>query len=149
MDTQPVAKVRSLTQGLLQYRGMLYGFIYSLVRDVVVAEEIFQEVAVIAMEKEGKADEVIREPAKWLKEVVRRLVHAGYRTRQDRVIAVDPDYFKQVAETIIETSPDREQAQLSALGSCLEHVSGPNRDLLQRRFVLGSSYDEIGKEIQR
>jgi RNA polymerase sigma factor (sigma-70 family) len=150
MPSQPVPKVRSLTQGLIQYRGTLYGFIYSLVRDVLVAEEVFQEVAVIAMEKERKGDEVIREPAKWLKEVVRRIVQAGYRSKQGRVVSVEQEYLEQVAETFeAEDSADQQQKQLAALGTCLEHVSEQNRGLLQRRYVVGASYEEIGRELQR
>lgn len=144
------AKVCSLGQSLLQYRAMLFGFIYSLVRDVAVAEEIFQEVAVVAMEKERKADEVIREPARWLKEVVRRLVHAGYRTRQGRVITVDPEYLETVAEGFeAESAHEIEQDRLDALGHCLEHVSAENRQLLKRRYVEGESYEEIAKTVQR
>ncbi|MBL8798378.1 MAG: hypothetical protein JNM56_31070, partial [Planctomycetia bacterium] len=69
MDSHDAPRTRSLAHALLQYRGMLYGLIYALVRDVLVAEEIFQEVAVVALEKDRKGDEVIREPAQWLKEV--------------------------------------------------------------------------------
>src|SRR5262245_57896198 len=116
------AKVCSLGQSLLQYRAMLFGFIYSLVRDVNVAEEIFQEVAVVAMEKERKNDEVIREPASWLKEVVRRLVQAGYRTRQGRAISVDPEYLATVAQGFEESSHEVEQDRLEALGHCLERA---------------------------
>lgn len=149
MDSPAVLKVRSLTQGLLQYRGMLYGFIYSLVRDVMVAEEIFQEVAVIAMEKERKGDEVIREPAKWLREVARRIIHAGYRSRQGRVVSVDPKYLEEVAETLGETSLEQHRSRLAALGECLEQVAENHRDLLRRRFVLGTSYEDLGRALQR
>src|SRR5262249_28069818 len=107
-------------------------------------------VAVIAMEKERKGDEIIREPAQWLKEVVRRLVHAGFRTRQGAMVTVDSDYLEQVAETLeTETSLDQQQERLAALGTCLERVSELNRDLLRRRFVLGASYEEIAKELHR
>jgi RNA polymerase sigma factor (sigma-70 family) len=149
MDSQ-APKVGSLTQAILQYRGMLFGFIYSLVRNVLVAEEIFQEVAVIALEKDRKADEVIREPAKWLKEVVRRLVQAGYRSRQGRVVCVDTEYLEQVAQAHeVDELADPQRSRLAALGNCLEQVSQANRDLLRRRYVAGSSYDEIGKELHR
>jgi len=141
-------KTRSLTQALLQYRGMLYGFIYALVRDAVVAEEIFQEVAVVAIEKDRRADELIREPAQWLKEVIRRTVKAGYRTKQGRLIGVDPDYLEQVAQGLDTEAGDTEE-RLAALGGCLEHVSEPNRDLLRRRYVLGQRYEQIGKETQK
>src|SRR5262245_60829470 len=150
MESREAGKVCSLTQGLLQYRGMLFGFIYALVRDVVIAEEIFQEVAVVALEKERRGDEVIREPALWLRGVVRRIVQAGYRTRQGRLVTVEPDYLQQVAQGFEAEAPSEQQcAKLTALGTCLEHVSQQNRDLLRRRYVLGSSYQEIGKVVHR
>lgn len=143
------AKVSSLTQSLLQYRAMLFGFIYSLVRDVNTAEEIFQEVAVVALEKERKGDEVIREPARWLKEVVRRLVQAGFRTRQGRAVSVDPEYLQSVVAGFEETTHEPDQERLDALAGCLEQVAADNRDLLRRRYVQGDSYDEIAKAVQR
>jgi RNA polymerase sigma factor (sigma-70 family) len=150
MHSQQAVKVCSLTQALLQYRGMLYGFIYALVRDVVVAEEIFQEVAVVALEKERRGDEVIREPALWLKGVVRKIVQAGYRSRQGRSIAVDPEYLEQVAQGFdAETTADLQSTKLEALGNCLEHVSEKNRELLRRRYAQGASYEEIGKSVHR
>jgi RNA polymerase sigma-70 factor (ECF subfamily) len=150
MDGQDAPRTRSLAHALLQYRGMLYGLIYALVRDVLVAEEIFQEVAVVALEKDRKADEVIREPAQWLKEVVRRLVRAGFRTKQGRVVTVDPAYLEQVEEGIeAEPLAGPPQERLAALGTCLEHVSAQNRELLRRRYVQGCSYEEIGKDTQR
>lgn len=150
VEGRSMAKVCSLTEGLVQYRGMLYGLIYSLVRDVQAAEEIFQEVAVVAMEKEKRGDEVIREPAQWLKEVVRRLVQAGFRTRQGRLITVEPDYLEQVSLSFeAEGDADYHQCKLDALGSCLERVSPRNRELLERRYAQGSSYDEIAHEVKR
>ena len=150
MDSREAPRACSLTQGLLQYRGMLYGFIYALVRDVIAAEEIFQEVAVVAMEKERRGDEIIREPALWLKGVVRRIVQAGYRTHYGRLITVDPEYLEQVAQGFeTEAGNEHQNNKLMALGNCLEHVSQKNRDLLRRRYVLGSSYQEIGKVVNR
>lgn len=150
MTVPSAPKMRSLTQALLQYRGTLYGFIYALVGDVLVAEEIFQELAVVAMEKERKADEIIREPARWLKEVARRIVHAGFRTRHGRTVSVDPEYLEQVVETFrAESSLESQQGQLAALGDCLEHVSAANRDVLRRRYTAGASYEEMGKDLQR
>jgi RNA polymerase sigma-70 factor (ECF subfamily) len=149
MESRDAPKSYSLAQALLQHRGMLYGFIYSLVRDVLVAEEVFQEVAVVALEKERKADEVIREPLQWLKEVVRRLVQAGFRTRQGRLVTVDSAYLEQVVQAGDAEGIAEQRARLAALGGCLEHVSEPNRELLRRRYVMGNSYEEISKEVQR
>ncbi len=137
-----------LTRALLEQRGMLYGFIYALVRDVGVADEVFQEVAVVAIRKDRDGGEPIREPGKWLREVARRLVKAGFRTRSGRAIEVDNDYLEQVA-IVFDATGDGEYDRLSALGDCLEQVSAANRDVLRQRYVLGRSYDEIADRLKR
>ena len=148
--TKEAGKAGSLTHGVLQYRRMLCSFIYSMVRDVLVTEEIFQQVAVVAIEKDRKGDEEIREPARWLRGVARRLVQAGFRTSQGRLITVDQDYLEQVADTFESATPgDFQRVRLEALDGCLKRVSSENRDVLHRHYVLGSSYQEIGAAVQR
>jgi RNA polymerase sigma factor (sigma-70 family) len=148
--TREAGKPGSLTQGLLQYRRMLCGFIYSLVRDVLITEEIFQEVAVAAMEKDRKADEEVREPARWLREAARRLVQAGFRTSQGRLVTVDQEYLEQVADVFeTETTDELYRARLTAMDYCLRRVSSEKRDVLHRHYVQGASYDEIGAALQR
>jgi RNA polymerase sigma factor (sigma-70 family) len=140
----------SLVQALLQHRQMLYGFIFSLVRDVAAAEEIFQQVAMVAIEKERKKDEVIREPIRWLKETARRTVQAGFQTRQGRMIVVEPEYLEQIADSFeVETDADYQYARLTALQECLQQVSTENHELLRRHYVDGSTYPEMGSELHR
>ena len=150
MTTREAVKTGSLTHGLLQYRRMLCSFIYSLVRDVLVTEEIFQQVALVAIEKDRKGDEEIREPARWLRAAAWRIVQAGFRTSQGRLVTVDQDYLEQVAD-VYESSTHRDfhKARLEALDGCLKKVSLDNRDVLHRHYVMGSSYEEIGSAVQR
>jgi RNA polymerase sigma-70 factor (ECF subfamily) len=150
MSVQDAVKGGSLTQGVLQYRRMLCSFIYSLVRDVLVTEEIFQQVALVAIEKDRKKDEEIREPAAWLRATARRVVQAGFRTSQGRWISVDPEYLEQVADTFA-TAPvgDFQRARLEALDGCLKRISAENRDVLHRHYVEGDSYEAIGEAVQR
>lgn len=148
--TLEAGKPGSLTQGVLHYRRMLCGFIYSLVRDVLVTEEIFQEVAVVAMEKDRRGDEEIREPVRWLRETARRIVQAGFRTSQGRMVTVDQQYLEQVADVFeAETSTELYRARLTAMEYCLKRVSSEKRDVLHRHYVQGESYDAIGAELQR
>jgi RNA polymerase sigma-70 factor, ECF subfamily len=148
--TRDAGKPGSLTQGVLHYRRMLCGFIYSMVRDVLVTEEIFQEVALVAVDKDRKGDEEIREPARWLRETARRLVQAGFRTSQGRLVTVDQEYLEQVADVFeSETSAELYNARLAAMDYCLKRVSSEKRDVLHRHYVQGASYDEIGAALQR
>jgi len=143
-------KTGSLTQALVQYRRMLCSFIFSLVRDVLVTEEIFQQVALVAIEKDRRADEEIREPAAWLRAAAWRLVQAGFRTSQGRLVTVNQEYLEQVADLFeTETAGDVQRARLAALGVCLEHVAPENRDILHRHYVQGASYDAMGAALHR
>ncbi|MGE3807781.1 MAG: RNA polymerase sigma factor [Gemmataceae bacterium] len=140
----------SLAEGLLQYRRMLCSFIYSLVRDVVVTEEIYQQVALVALEKDRKGDEEIREVGQWLRETAWRLVQAGFRTRQGKVVTVDPEYLEQVAEVFeSRATPTYQQDRLEALDRCLKRVSSENRAVLHRHYVDGMRYEDIAASVQR
>jgi RNA polymerase sigma-70 factor (ECF subfamily) len=150
MLTLEPARTCTLTQGLIQYRRMLSSFIYSLVRDVVATEEIFQEVALVAIEKDKKGDEEIREPARWLRGAAWRIVQAGFRTKQGRLITVDQEYLEQVAEVFeSETAGDFQKARVAALGHCLDRVSLPIREVLHRHYVQGATYEQIGASVGR
>jgi RNA polymerase sigma factor (sigma-70 family) len=150
MHSREPGKGGSLTQGLLQYRKMLCSFIYSLVRDVLVTEEIFQQVALVAIEKDRKADEEIREPAAWLRETAWRMVQAGFRTSQGRVITVDQEYLEQVAEVFeSEHTIENQRARITALNRCMDKVSEGNREILRRHYLQGASYDQISAEVHR
>jgi RNA polymerase sigma-70 factor (ECF subfamily) len=150
MTGREAVKPGSLTHGLLQYRRMLCSFIYSMVRDVLVTEEIFQQVALVAIEKDRKGDEEIREPARWLRGTAWRIVQAGFRTSQGRLVTVEPEYLEQVAD-VFESAKGNEfqRVRLEALDGCLKRVSSENRDVLHRHYVQGASYEEIGQAVQR
>ena len=150
MLTVEPARTCTLAQGLIQYRRMLSSFIYSLVRDVLATEEIFQEVALAAIEKDRKGDEEIREPARWLRGCAWRIVQAGFRTKQGRLITVDQDYLEQVAEVFeSETAGDFQKTRVAALGHCLDRVSLPIREVLHRHYVHGATYEQISATVGR
>jgi RNA polymerase sigma-70 factor (ECF subfamily) len=150
MTSREAVRAGSLTHGVLQYRRMLCSFIYSMVRDVLVTEEIFQQVALVAIEKDRKGDEEIREPVRWLRATAWRIVQAGFRTSQGRMITVDQEYLEQVVDAFESaTAGDFQRARLEALDGCLKRVSSENRDVLHRHYVLGTSYQEIGAAVQR
>ena len=96
------------------------------------------------MEKDRRSDEEIREPAAWLRGTAWRIVQAGFRTSQGRLVTVDQNYLEQVVEVFeSQSTVDMQQARLAALARCLEKVSGENREILHRHYVQGMGYDQI------
>ena len=75
-----------LIQQYLQHRSEFMGYLYAITRDAELSEEIYQNAAVVVMEKAAQP-ETIRNLRAWAKEVVRRqALHAirGTPTRWPR-----------------------------------------------------------------
>ena len=63
-DSQPI-------QQYLQLRSEFMGYLYAITRDAELAEEVYQNSAVVVIEKTN-SDEEIRDFRAWAKEVIRR-----------------------------------------------------------------------------
>jgi len=91
-----------------------------------------------------------REPALWLKEVVRRIVQAGYRTRQaGRSPSSRNTWSRSPRASTTRQSRIGTAPSWRRWGNCLEQVPHKNRDLLRRRYVVGASYEEIARVLHR
>src|SRR5262245_33871538 len=74
---------------LLSYRSELFGFIRAILRKTHDAEDVFQEVARIVLEKSAEASQVLDFRA-WVKEIARRQALQHYRALRNRKAAGVP-----------------------------------------------------------
>ena len=72
-----------LIQQYLQLRSEFMGYLYAMTRDAELAEEVYQNAAVVVME-EAEGPEAIRNFRAWAKEVVRRQALHAIRAREVR-----------------------------------------------------------------
>src|SRR5438552_5101080 len=126
----------SLLRLLLGHRGMLLGYILSIVRDVHLAEDVFQAASLVILKK-GTAltDEAGFAP--WARRIVRfealnmlRALHRGPELMEPAML----DRLEQ--EWSAEENP--EPARL-ALQACLEELRPKARRLIELRYVAGLS----------
>ena len=143
MDEMP------LIQQYLQLRSEFMGYLYAMTRDAELAEEIYQNAAVVVMENANQPEK-IRNFRAWAKEVVRRQALHAIRARAaaERLgRLMSPELLEAVSDAFMhDTSADsvvRDEA--SALRQCLEGLPKDKRELVALRYERSSSFDEISK----
>ena len=98
-----------LIQQYLQLRSEFMGYLYAITRDAELAEEVYQNAAVVVIEK-ANTPEMIRNFRAWAKEVVRRQALHAIRAREVAARhgrAVSPDLLEAVSHAFIhDTSED-------------------------------------------
>ena len=138
-----------LIQQYLQLRSEFMGYLYAITRDAELAEEIYQNAAVVVIEK-AEQPETIHNFRAWAKEVVRRQALHAIRAREVTAKhgrAMSPELLEAVADAFIhdtsEGSVVRDEA--SALRQCLDGLPKDKRELVALRYERSSSFDEISK----
>ena len=138
-----------LIQQYLQLRSEFMGYLYAMTRDAELAEEIYQNAAVVVIEK-GDQPEMIRNFRAWAKEVVRRQALHAIRVREAAARhgrAMSPELLEAVSDAFIhdtsEESVVRDEAR--ALKQCLNGLPKDKRELVALRYERSSSFDEISK----
>ena len=138
-----------LIQQYLQHRSEFMGYLYAITRDAELSEEIYQNAAVVVIEKADQPH-TIRNFRAWAKEVVRRQALHAIRARavaERHGRAVSPELLEAVSIAFIDDTSDdsvtRDEA--SALRKCLEGLPRDKRELIALRYEGSSSFDEISK----
>ncbi len=140
-----------MIQQYLQLRSEFMGYLYAMTRDAELAEEVYQNAAVVVMEQTQKP-ETIRDFRAWAKEVVRRQALHAIRarevaTRHGRAMA--PELLEAVSEAFLrdESEDSIVNDEAKALKQCLDGLPAEKRELVAMRYERDSSFDEISKQV--
>jgi RNA polymerase sigma-70 factor (ECF subfamily) len=137
-----------LIKQFLQHQSDFMAYLMAITRDFDAAEEVFQNAAVVVIEK-AESDEKIRDFRAWAKEVVRRQALYYLRKRGDaakRVRSIDPLLLEQINCAFIEDNSDESvmHDEMTALRQCISQVAEPQRTMLTMRYEGRASFDDIG-----
>jgi RNA polymerase sigma-70 factor (ECF subfamily) len=145
MDEMP------LIQQYLQLRSEFMGYLYAMTRDAELAEEVYQNAAVVVIEQSEKP-ETIRDFRAWAKEVIRRQALHALRARDvstRRTRALSPELLDVVSDAFLQddsgASVVREEAK--ALKQCLDALPAEKRELVALRYEGSSTFDEISDQV--
>lgn len=143
-DTPPIKQ-------FLRHESEFMGYLMAMTRDFGAAEEIFQNAAVVVMEKAGQREE-IRDFRAWAKEVVRRQALLYFREAgQRRSLSKNTDLIEQISASFMEDETDdvSRERELKALRRCLEFVQPDHRRMIAMRYETRSSFEMIGNALGR
>ncbi|MFC1479101.1 sigma-70 family RNA polymerase sigma factor [Planctomycetota bacterium] len=144
MNKQPLIKQ------LLKCQAPFMGYLVAILRDPAAAEEVFQETAVVLMEKEKKERFQPDNFQAWAKEVVRRqaLKYINKHKRDsERLTSVEPRLIDEISRVFTEdkTTVSKHEQEMHALRKCLDKVPGRSRKLLALKYEKNTSLNKISE----
>lgn len=118
----------------LEHRRFVFGFIYTLTRDVDAAEEIFQDVSVAVLKESSRAA-VIDRFLPWVIGVARHRVSDYYR-RRGREQPVPEGMAETVAGIFEDCEESRDQSarRIRGLLECVDQLPPRQRQILESRY---------------
>ena len=137
----------TLVKNLLQYKRTLEGMLFAMVGDSAVAEDLFQEMAVLMTRKREQADENCKFVA-WGRQIALNLVR-DWRKKlaRGKVQTLDDDVLESVAGAFESSAEEAWDARADALRHCAEKLSEKDRVLLRRRYEEAVPVDQLAQEL--
>ena len=144
-------RTKEITTEFLANRQQLMSFIYGLVRDPQVSEDIFQEtwLKLANVQQHGT---IIQHQAKWCRKVAKNLVLQHWRQQRNAKVVADSSLleFLDFVELAYEENPilrtsDRQQA----LNDCLAVLPQKSKRLLTLKYDEGYSLDKIAQTVEQ
>jgi RNA polymerase sigma-70 factor (ECF subfamily) len=126
--------------------------VLSLIGDAHAAEDVVQDVFVIAVEKQSQYDGTHPLGA-WLRGIARNRAHEHLRKSGKSPIVMDPDVIEQLdaaAEAHEEKAVDDEyeKARLGALATCMQRLTERTREMLGLKYQKNQRSKVIAEKLQ-
>ena len=139
-----------LLQLLLAHRAMLMGYVSLIVGDSHLAEDVFQEVALVVMNKGRAVTSAEGFPA-WARTVARYKALNARKNRQRTPLALDEDLIDLLEDQWHAGDAAPPSAVPNALRECLERLSPQSRKLIELRYghnLSGTALSErVGQQL--
>lgn len=140
MDTDRLLRL------LLVHRGMLLGYIQSIVRDFQLTEDVFQEASLVILKKGGDLKDVNDFPP-WARKVVRLQAMNALRKQNRGPELLEPALLDLIEQ---EWSHDQElETYTSALRECMEELPDKARRLIELRYVAGLPGNALAEQLKQ
>ena len=136
-----------LLSDVLHYKDRIWSYIFSIVRDYHLSEDVLQEVCLFLVNSAEKYDSS-KSFLPWALGIARNKSYEAIRKNQKQGTLLEDKILKKLQETI--TNVNREEnVRLEALQKCLTQISEENRNLMTMKYVQRFSAEKISKIINR
>ena len=139
---------KTITSILLRDRAKLLAYIGAIVRDTHVAEDVFQEVSMLAIEKQSQIkDEQILLP--WLRVAARYRSLKAIEKRGKRPALMDTQMLDLLEPHWQAVDPLIMQETNRALEDCVNKLAPQSRKLIELRYGVALSVRDIANQLGR
>jgi RNA polymerase sigma-70 factor, ECF subfamily len=137
-----------IVQLLMAERGRLFSYIWAIVGDAHMAEDVFQEVSLLAIEKGG---EVADEPRLrvWLLRAARFKALQAVRQIKRRPAPLDESVIEKLEEYWIRYEATPESDLMEMLRECIRLLTPNGRKLMVLRYSKGLRSSQIAQRLKR
>ena len=126
---------------LTRYQSRLYAFVYTVVANRELADDIFQETNLVLWRKASKYD-VSREFLPWAFAIARNQVRAAWQTKKRSRLVFDPDVADKIAESLL-SRQEKVGNRQAALADCLETLPDEQRQMIRERYEEEASVADL------
>jgi RNA polymerase sigma-70 factor (ECF subfamily) len=137
----------TLVRLLLTHRAMVLGYLTSMVRDIHLAEDIFQDVALVVMRKGGVLGAAEEFPV-WVRRVARLEAMNALRKRRQGLLPLSQAVLEQL-ESHWRTRDAESPAAVNALQRCMERLSERAQELVRLRYADGIKGKDLADRLAR
>jgi len=126
---------------------MIQAFIRAMVCDFHLAEDILQEVFVVALQRRDQFVEGTNFSA-WVREIARRVSLAKIRKSGKGDLALTTEVLDAIEDSF-EVAPERWELERRALGACVEGLPEESRKILALRYIQEAPITQIASLVRR
>jgi RNA polymerase sigma-70 factor, ECF subfamily len=142
LDSQKTVRV------LMEERGKLFSYIWAIVGDAHLAEDVFQEVSLLAVEKGG---DVAGEPQlrAWLRSTARYKALQATREIKRRPAPLDDSVIEKLDEYWIQYDATPESDLVETLRECIRLLTPNGRKMMVLRYSKELRSSQIAQRLKR
>lgn len=138
----------SIVRLLTAERNRLFAYIWAIVGDVHLAEDVFQEVFLLVIEKGG---ELTDEPELrvWVRRAARYKAIDAVRQAKRRPAALDESIIEKLEECWVQYDTVPESNMVEMLRDCMRLLTPNRRNLMVLRYTKGLRTSQIAQQLNR
>jgi RNA polymerase sigma-70 factor, ECF subfamily len=127
-------------RSFVECRDLIQANIAALVRDTVLAEDVFQEVW-LRFESVTRRGEVIESVPKWCRTAARLVAMEFWREQRRQIMVPDQELLSLIEKAYGEQDgrEDQWRHKAEALRLCIDELPQRSRDLINRRYFHGDA----------
>lgn len=142
VDQQTIVRV------LMTERDRLFAYIWSILGDVHLSEDVLQELTVVAMEKASNVSNELALVA-WLRKAARLKAMEAIRGQKRQPAALDEAVLDQLEQHWSQFDQAKSTEMVEALRRCVHELSPNAKKLIKMRYVDAMKSGEIAELLSR